>query len=311
MKKRRWPWIAGAATLIAALVAGLIFSSLNQTTEYETYEVKSTEVIKTVSANGQLAETQLLAYGPSKEPVLISANGSIAIPVQFGISLEIEEIKVSVGDSVAAGDVLFRYLNQVGQRVEVLAIADGLVRSIDTAAGLRTSSSVVTVGSAKPIVSIFVSEYDADLVNLKQKVTIELDAISAVFEGEVIRIGQVAQSVSGIKQYEALVRVKNIPTGARFGMSATAEIEVEKKLNVLAVPMSALIGDVPEVEILKLDAAGNQSVEKIEVALGLVGDSLVEITSGLSSGDQVIIGVSGKIPDPVNFGPPGGTGNRG
>ncbi|MEY3406098.1 MAG: hypothetical protein RLZZ556_170, partial [Actinomycetota bacterium] len=117
--------------------------------------------------------------------------------------------------------------------------------------------------------------------------------------------------VSGIKQYEVLVRVKNIPTGARFGMSATAEIEVEKKLNVLAVPMSALIGDVPEVEILKLDAAGNQSVEKVEVALGLVGDSLVEITSGLSSGDQVIIGVSGKIPDPVNFGPPGGTGNRG
>ena len=311
MKKRRWLWIAGAVTLVLGLVAAVLLTSLNKAAEYETYKIKPTEVVKTVSANGQLAETQLLAYGPSQEPVLVSANGSVSIPVQFGISLEIESIEVKVGDSVKAGDLLFKYLNQVGQRIEVVAISDGLVRSIDTAPGLRTSSSVVTVGSAKPIVSIFVSEYDADLVTLKQKVSIELDAINAVFEGEVSRIGQVAQSLSGIKQYEVLVKVKNIPTGARFGMSATAEIEVDKKLNVLAVPMSALIGDIPEVEILKDDSAGNQSVERVEVKLGLVGDSLVEITSGLTSGDEVIIGVSGKVPDPVNFGPPAGTGNRG
>jgi HlyD family secretion protein len=227
------------------------------------------------------------------------------------MSLEIEEILVSAGDSVDSGDVLFSYLNQMGDSTEVLAIADGIVRSVDTAEGLRTSSSVITVGSAEPIVAVFVSEYDADLVSLGQKTSIELDAINAVFEGEVIRIGQVAQSVSGIKQYEVLVEVNNVPTGARFGMSATAEIEVEKKVDVLAIPMGALIGDIPEVEILTIDAEGNQSVSLVEVELGLTGDSLVEVVGGLSVGDQVVTGVSGTIPAPVNFGPPPGARNNG
>lgn len=311
MKKRRWPWVLGVSAVVAAVIGGFVFSSMNQTVEYETYEVSPTEVIKTVSANGQLAETQLLAYGPSEEPVLVSANGSVAIPVQFGLSLEIDEIQVKAGDSVKADDVLFSYINQLGQSVEVLAIEDGLVRSVDTAPGLRTSGSVVTVGSAEPIVAVFVSEYDADLVSLGQKTSIELDAINAVFEGEVVRIGQVAQSVSGIKQYEVLVKVTDVPAGARFGMSATAEIEVQKKTNVLAVPMGALIGDVPEVEILKTDAEGNQTVTLVKVELGLSGDSLVEVTSGVTSGDQVITGVSGSVPAPVNFGPPPGARNSG
>ena len=311
MKKRRWPWIVGITAVVAVLVGPLVFSGLNQVTQYETFEVEATEVVKTVSANGQLAASQLLAYGPSEEPVLVSANGSTSIPAQFGLSLEIEEIQVKAGDEVKAEDILFSYLNQMGQSVDVVAISDGLVRSIDTAAGLRTSGSVLTVGSAEPIVSVFVSEYDADLVTLGQKATIELDAINAVFEGEVVRIGQVAQSVSGIKQYEVLVDVNSIPEGARFGMSATAVIEVQKVSDALAVPMSSLIGDVPEVEILIVDSDGKQSVETVEVELGLAGDSLVEITSGLSVGDEVITGISGTIPAPVNFGPPPGARNSG
>jgi len=311
MKKRRWPWVVGVTTVLVAVVGGFVVSSLNQTVAYETFEVKKTEVIKTVSANGQLAESQLLAYGPSEEPVLISANGSQALPAQFGISLEIEQIEVKAGDSVKTDDILFSYLNQLGQSVEVVAVADGIVRSVDTAEGLRTSGSVLTVGSAEPIVSVFVSEYDADLVTLGQNATIELDAINASFEGEVVRIGQVAQSVSGIKQYEVLVEVNSIPEGARFGMSATAVIEVEKKSNVLAIPLGALIGDVPEVEILSTDAEGNQSITRINVELGLSGDSLVEVIFGVSEGDQVITGVSGSIPAPVNFGPPPGARNSG
>jgi multidrug efflux pump subunit AcrA (membrane-fusion protein) len=311
MKKRRWPWVVGVTTVLVAVVGGFVVSGLNQTVAYETFEVKKTEVIKTVSANGQLAESQLLAYGPSEEPVLISANGSQALPAQFGISLEIEQIEVKAGDSVKTDDILFSYLNQLGQSVEVVAVADGIVRSVDTAKGLRTSGSVLTVGSAEPIVSVFVSEYDADLVSLGQNATIELDAINASFEGEVVRIGQVAQSVSGIKQYEVLVEVNSIPEGARFGMSATAVIEVEKKSNVLAIPLGALIGDVPEVEILSTDAEGNQSITRINVELGLSGDSLVEVVFGVSEGDQVITGVSGSIPAPVNFGPPPGARNSG
>lgn len=311
MKKRRWPWILALTLVLTVFASGVIVRSLNQTTQYETFEVQATEVSKTVSANGQLAESQLLVYGPSKDPVLISANGSPAGPAQFGLSLKIETILVKVGDNVLSGDLLFSYIDQMDESVDVFALTAGIVRSVDTAQGLRTSASVLTIGSAEPIVAVFVSEYDADLLSLGQRTTIELDAISAVFEGTVIRIGQVAQSVSGIKQYEVLIEVSDVPQGARFGMSATTEIEVERRANVLAIPMAALIGDLPEVEILEIDADGNQTVELVRVELGLSGDSLVEVTSGLSAGDLVITGVSGSIPSPVNFGPPAGARNSG
>jgi multidrug efflux pump subunit AcrA (membrane-fusion protein) len=161
-----------------------------------------------------------------------------------------------------------------------------------------------------PVVSVFASEYDADLLEIGQKATIELDAINAVFEGAVTSIGEVAKSVSGIKQYEVLVEVTEIPTGARFGMSATAEIEVERSGSVLAIPMSALIGELPEVQVLTVSPTGGQSIETVEVELGTRGDTLVEVTSGLEAGDLVIVGISGDVPTPVQFGPPRG-GNNG
>jgi macrolide-specific efflux system membrane fusion protein len=127
----------------------------------------------------------------------------------------------------------------------------------------------------------------------------------------VISIGQVARSVSGIKQYEVLVEVTKIPAGARFGMSATAEIEVERSSSVPAVPFSALIGELPEVQILVIADSGEQTVTTVEVKLGIRGDSLVEITSGLEAGDLVIIGITGDVPSPVQFGPPPGARNNG
>jgi multidrug efflux pump subunit AcrA (membrane-fusion protein) len=311
MKKRRWIWLLGSAAILIAIIASIAIPALTDQTEYETYEVTPTAVVKTVAANGQLAESQLLAYGPSQQPILVSANGSQLVPAQFGISLEINQIEVTEGQSVSEGDLLFSFNSQLGQSVEVTAIADGIVRSVDTSEGLRTSGQVVSVGSAVPVVSVFASEYDADLVDIGQKATIELDAINAVFEGDVISIGQVARSVSGIKQYEVLVEVTKIPTGARFGMSATAEIEVERSSSVLAVPFSALIGELPEVQILVTSATGEQTVTTVEVKLGIRGDSLVEITTGLKAGDLVIIGMAGDVPSPVEFGPPRGAGNNG
>ena len=311
MKKRRWLWISGAAVVVAAVVAAIAIPALTVQTEYETYEVTPTAVIKTVAANGQLAESQLLAYGPSKQAILISANGSEPIPAMFGLSLEVKEIKVTRGQSVEKDDVLFSYVSQLGQTVQVRAIADGIVRSVDTSEGLITSGQVVSVGSAVPVVSVFASEYDADLVDVGQNATIELDAINAVFEGSVLSIGQVARSLSGIKQYEVLVEVNEIPEGARFGMSATAEIEVERSGSVLAVPFNSLIGETPEVKVLVKSANGSQTVANVAVKLGIRGDSLVEVTEGLKAGDLVIVGLAGDVPTPVEFGPPRGATNNG
>lgn len=306
MRKKRWPIVLLAAVVVSVVGAILAAPLFTPTVEYETYEVSSTEVIKTVSANGQLSETQLLAYGTSEQPILISANGNSLAIAQFGPSLEVESIAVELGEEVSKGDLLFTFVGPLGQDVEVEAISNGVVRSIDTSSGLRTSGSVLTIGSTKPVVSVFVSEYDADLVQIGQVATIELDAINAVFEGTVESVGQVAQSVSGIKQYEVLLSVAGVPSGARFGMSATAEIVVQTKTGVLSVPLSALVGEEePQVDLL-ITEGDSQSIERVSLKLGLVGDSFAEVLEGVETGDLVITGISGTIPAPINFGPPPG-----
>jgi multidrug efflux pump subunit AcrA (membrane-fusion protein) len=306
MRKKRWP-IVLAAALVVSVAGGILAAPLfTPTVQYETYGVAPTEVVKTVSANGQLAETQLLAYGTAEQPILIAANGNTLAIAQFGASLEVDVISVELGEEVSKGDLLFTYLNPLGQEIEVEAMSSGVVRSIDSSDGLRTSASVVTIGSTEPVVSVFVSEYDADLVQLGQVATIELDAINAVFEGTVETVGQVAQSVSGIKQYEVLLSVSSVPSGARFGMSATAEIVVQTKTDVLAIPLSALVGEEdPQVDVLVTEGE-SQSIERRTLKLGLIGDSFAEVTQGVFSGDQVITGISGTIPAPINFGPPPG-----
>lgn len=307
MRKKRWPLFTVIGVLLVVAGGFVVAPLLAVKAEYETYKVETTSVTKTVSANGQLAETKLLAYGPAEQPSLISVNGSTALPVQFGASLEVKSVSVSVGKSVKANQLLFTYVDALGRDVDVKAVSAGVVRSIDTTAGLRTSGSVMTIGSNSAVVSVFVSEYDADLVALKQSASIELDAISATFDGTVTRIGQVAQSLSGIKQYEVLLKVSELPKGARFGMSATAEIKVLTKTDVLAVPLNALVGDEETlVDVLTEDANGNQTLKRVIIELGIFGDSFAEVVSGLKAGDKVVTGVSGDVPAPVSFGPPPG-----
>jgi multidrug efflux pump subunit AcrA (membrane-fusion protein) len=306
MRRKRWPFIL--ATGVVVIIGGLLLAApiFSPTAQYKTYSVEKTEVVKKVSANGQLAETQLLAYGTAEQPVLIAANGNVLSASQFGSSLEVESIAVELGEKVAEGDLLFTFINPLGQDVDVKAISDGIVRSVDSARGLRTSGSVVSIGSTEPVVSVFVSEYDADLVQIGQVATIELDAINAVFDGKVESVGQVAISVSGIKQYEVLLSVSSVPGGARFGMSATAEIVVQTKKDVFAVPLSALVGeDEPQVDVLVTEGE-SQTIVRRSLTLGLIGDSFAEATKGVFPGDKVITGISGTIPAPINFGPPPG-----
>lgn len=312
MKMKRWPLVTGIAVLVAVVIGFVVAPTLATKASYETYKVENTAVTKTVSANGQLAETTLLAYGPAEQPSLVSVNGSSSQQVQFGSSLKIKNLKTSVGKSVKKNQWLFTYVNQLGNDVKVKAVAAGVVRSVDTTAGLRTSGSVVTIGSNKPVISVYVSEYDADLVAIDQTASIELDAISATFTGTVTSIGQVAQSVSGIKQYEVLLEVSGLPKGARFGMSATAEIEVLSKENVFAIPLSSLVGkEGTNVDLLITDDSGNQTLKRVSVKLGILGDNFAEVIEGLSAGDLVVTGVSGRIPAPANFGPPPGAQNGG
>ncbi|MCL4370228.1 MAG: hypothetical protein M1380_04895, partial [Chloroflexi bacterium] len=89
------------------------------------------------------------------------------------------------------------------------------------------------------------------------------------------------------------------------GMSATITITTDKKDNVLLLPLRAVQtrGQMHTVQLMPADKNAKPEVKQVEI--GAQNDTDVEITSGLSAGEQVIIPTT-SIAQPRVGGPGGG-----
>jgi HlyD family secretion protein len=121
-------------------------------------------------------------------------------------------------------------------------------------------------------------------------------------------------NVQEAKEFKVVIQIKEAPDevkdGLRPGMSATAEITTKTAENVFAVPLQAVIekksdaspsptiqGDLqmpsdkpkPKKGVYVLE--GNKA-KFIEVETGITGESDIQITSGLSEGQEIITGPS-------------------
>jgi HlyD family secretion protein len=189
-----------------------------------------------------------------------------------------------------------------------------------------SSTPLLTVADMSQInAEIKVDETDIADVRVGQKAKVKVDALGEVeIEGEVIekgasaitRSGQTISSTSNTQEAkDFLVKIKLNPTpeiGAKLkpGMSSTAVITTATVDNVLTVPLQAIVprelpsegeqkpeetpqangaGRKKEVEgIFLLGKDGRASFKPIET--GIKGDQEIEVKSGVSEGDEIIIG---------------------
>ena len=158
MIRKRWPLFTAIGAVLLVVAGFVIAPMLAAKPSYETYKVESTSVTKTVSANGQLAVTKLLAYGPAEQPTLISVNGSVALPVQFGASLEIKSVKVSGGVvGLIFGEIAAFLLAIIGDwtfsiRLDTIALAVGFSLVVGVAFGVwpaRTASRLEPIDALR------------------------------------------------------------------------------------------------------------------------------------------------------------------
>lgn len=140
-------------------------------------------------------------------------------------------------------------------------------------------------------VDVYLDETDIAQVAVGQEAQISLDAFPGVeMDGEVTYIASVAQSQSGVVLYPVTVRLALSGLPARAGMTADVEIVTVSQADALIVPLRA-------VEV-KAEAEGARAyvqrlvgdqIERVEVELGLMTDTEIEITAGLSEGDVVVV----------------------
>jgi hypothetical protein len=90
----------------------------------------------------------------------------------------------------------------------------------------------------------------------------------------------------------------------KVGMSGTASITLETAENVIAVPVNAVSGRRGQKVVTLLKESGK--TEAVEVTTGVENDAFVEIKSGLSEGDTVVVPESEDSNDNRFGGMPGG-----
>ena len=189
-------------------------------------------------------------------------------------------------------------------------------------------SVIMTVGDLSAFeVEVLVDETDIRYVALGQPAKIRVDALEGVdVHGEVTEIGSsaiprggaqasaTASTANQAKDFKVAVTIKDPPAALRSGLNATAEITTAEKKAVVAIPIQAVVvrslgkdGKVMDPDALQAagsdPGAGEKGEEKEGVFVvnggqvafrpvktGIIGETEIEVASGLSEGDEIVTG---------------------
>jgi len=182
-------------------------------------------------------------------------------------------------------------------KATITAPFDGVMINVDVKAGERTSAAIPVISLVDPSkieMNGVIDEIDISRVKLGQEAIITLDALpDKVVKGKVTFISQAGTVQAGVVSYKTTITLETPDEELRDGMSATAEIVIDRHENVSLIPNRAIQGslDNPWVEVV----VGEQT-EKRQITLGLSDGVNTEVLSGLKEGELVVLPPVSQLP---------------
>lgn len=143
--------------------------------------------------------------------------------------------------------------------------------------------------NATPTVTVNLTEIDVPKAKVGNKVTITFDALpDKTFTGKIIAIDTAGTVSSNVVSYPTTIQLDSEALGVLSNMSASANIIVNFKDNVLIVPNGAVLSQNGESTVRVLV---NGKVENKSVEIGLQSDTQTEIVSGINEDDEVVTAI--------------------
>ena len=176
---------------------------------------------------------------------------------------------------------------------KIKAPFDGYIVKNDLEVGETAQALVPQItmfASKKKKLVLNTPEIYINKINEGDAVDIVLDAYPDIhFSGRISDIDDIDTLVDGVPVYETEVLFDNEDNRLRVGMNAHASIVVKEKKNVLAIPKH-FIHERDGKQFIWIRSDNGEGAYEQEVKTGLEGnDGLVEIISGLSKGQSVIL----------------------
>jgi HlyD family secretion protein len=199
-------------------------------------------------------------------------------------ALDIRSAEISVQQKL---DALYSAQSTLAD-YSIKAPFDGVVAALNTKVGDSASSgsSLVTIITTQSLATITLNEVDIAKVKVGQKATLTFDAVSDLtITGEVVEVDALGATNSGVVSYSVKIAFDVQDERIKSGMSASADIILESKTDVLMVPSNAIKNQNEQnyVQVLVNDQPENKNI-----TIGSSNDTMTEVISGLAEGEQII-----------------------
>lgn len=205
-----------------------------------------------------------------------------------------EKARQSVGLAEQSVALARQSLNQARRNLEkstVTAPFDGIITAVnaeegDTITSATTFARIIDQNRLKLVIEL--DEIDVPKVKAGQKAVISLDAFpDTEFAGNVSTIFPAPKEAGGVVLYEVEVTL-DIPeeSGIRVGMSASADIILDERTDVLLVPDRAIHKDEQGNTFVNVVVDGE--TQERRVTPGISDGFDTEVVSGLSEEEKVI-----------------------
>lgn len=247
---------------------------------------------------------------------VVSTTGTVMpknrLEVKPPVAGRAEELLVKEGDKVKTGQILawissteraalldaargkgeeeLKYWQDTYKPIPLISPIDGEVIVAKTQAGQTiTTTDAVVVLSDQLITRAQVDETDIGKVKEGQAAIITLDAYPDVkIKGAVEHIYYESKTVNNVTIYEVDVVPDEVPEFFRSGMNAAIDFKTKGSESALLLPQEAVHREKDSAWVLVKESGSKEPI-KSRVELGISDDKNVEIISGISEGDIVVV----------------------
>jgi HlyD family secretion protein len=184
------------------------------------------------------------------------------------------------------------------EEYSVRAPFDGVVTALSVSAGDSVSrdDAIASVISREMYAKVSLNEVDAAGVKIGDAVTLTFDALGGTpVSGTVSKMDTIGTVAQNVVTYNAEIVFDSASLESlKPGMSVDVEIVTAEKNDVVTVPIAAVRTDASGKSFVMIPAAENGSGKgrRVVVEAGISTDTSIEIVSGLSEGQKVIVSSS-------------------
>lgn len=266
-----------------------IYLELQKQVQLNTYEQQNNEEIRKWQEELELHQDMLSEYKSYQSEMKSQKSSAEAGKMTAGAKEELEANNQT--KEIEATDTLDSLASVENG---IAAEFDGVVTEINAVEGgsVAAGAQLLKLESTEDVmVQISVTKYDLDKIDVGQSAKVTIG--NKEYQGEVSKINKMAElNNSGAAVVGTEIKIMNPDSNLILGVEAKVIISTAKEENAVLVPVSAVNVDMEGEFVYVVE---NNILVKKPVVTGISSDLYIQITEGLSEGEQVVTEVAANL----------------